>query len=168
MLRTIGTFSVCGVLALTPFAPATGQTPHAEPADATCRLGVQTVYYPHGESAPTEQARIVISRIGEEAARCRPQAIDLVTRIDPGAEGPGAISLAMSRLNGVAEALVAGGVPAERIRLAAQGDDAVIGEGLARSPMSEIVVLFRQGPDVSGAAATPAAGPVLTPPRDAI
>lgn len=167
MLRAIVSIGVCGFLAVT--APsAVAQTSYADPSDAGCRLGAQTIYYPHGEATPTEQAQLVISRIGEEAARCRPQAVDLVTRIDTSAEGPNAIALAMTRLNGVAAALVAGGVPADRIRIAAQGDEAVIGEALARSPMSEIVVLFRQAPNGADEAAAPAPGPVILSPRDAI
>lgn len=167
MLRKIGTVAVCGVLAVSS-ALLAAQATHADPPDGACRLGAQTIYFPHGEDVPTEQARLMMSRIGEEAARCHPQAIDLVTRIDSGAEGSSAITLAMSRLNGVAQALVASGVPADRIRIAAQGDEAVIGEALARSPMSEIVVIFRQASNGAGAAAAPASGPVVVPPRQAI
>ncbi len=147
---------------------ATAQIAAPAAEEGVCRPSARTIYYPHGEATPTEQAELVISRIGEEATRCRPEAIDLVSRIDPGAEGANAVSLAMSRLNGVAEALVASGFPADRIRVAAQGDEAAIGETLARSPMSEIVVLFRLPPNGADTAAAPVKSPEAKIPRGAI
>lgn len=165
MSPTIGTVSACGLCVAALLA---AQAAFGDPAPGGCRFGAQTIYYSHGEAVPTEQARLVIARIGEEAVRCRPQAVDLVTRIDNAAEGPAAIGLAVSRLREVAEALVASGVPADRIRIAAQGDEAVIGEALARSPMSEIVVIFRQASHGAGDAAAAAPGSVVASPRDAI
>lgn len=150
-----------GVVALA-VATATAQTPQPSSETSLCPRDALTIYYANGQATPSDHGRQLIARIGEEAAQCRPDAIDLVTGIDTEREGAQALALAMARLNGVADAIVAEGFPADRIRVAAQGK----GEELA--PMGEITVLFRHTPLKAGDAVAPAqpAGP--PPTRDAI
>lgn len=131
---------------------AAAQTSQQESDVVSCPRAGVTVYYARGASTPTEQARLIIDRIGEEASRCQPAGIDVVTEIDTSRDGGGAIGLAMARLNNVAEALVAGGYPAERIRLAAQAD----AEADMRPAMGGITVYFRESQSGAGEASAPA------------
>jgi hypothetical protein len=107
---------------------------------------------------------LLIARIGDEASRCRPAGIDLITEIDSNRDGDGAIRLAMARLENVAETLVAGGYPADRIRLAAQAS----AESDMRLPMGGITVYFRQPGLEAGDASSPAPTRAAAPTRDAI
>ncbi|MEY2758674.1 MAG: hypothetical protein RIR33_2452 [Pseudomonadota bacterium] len=150
MLRS---FCLLGVLvafaAGLPIAAA--QTGAQESESVTCPRGGFSVYYARGEASPSEQALLLIARIGQEASRCRPDRIDLVTEIDSERDGDQAIRVAMARLNNVAETLVAGGYPADRIRLAAQAD----AERDMRPAMGAITVYFRQSMAEAGEASAP-------------
>jgi hypothetical protein len=119
---------------------------------AFCPRDALTIYYARGEAAASEQAQILITRIGIEAQQCRPDAIDLITAIDTSRDGADALTLAMARLHGVAAALMAEGVPAERIRVAAQKDP-------LSSPIAEITVLFRKAETAADTAAAPVRKP---------
>lgn len=129
-------------------ASAVAQAPQIEPGSALCPRDALTVYYARGEAMPSEQARIILSKIGDDAKRCRPDAIDLVAGVNAEGEGAQALTLALARLNGVAESLVHAGFPIERIRVAAQGQ-----AGFRSSPMGEITVLFRHSAGADDAAA---------------
>lgn len=151
MLRTSG---LIGALFLSTVFAATGaaQTTPRDSEIVSCPRGGLSVYYARGEATPSEQALVLISRIGDEASKCQPAGIDLITEIDSDREGDSAIRLAMARLNHVAETLVAGGYPADRIRLAAQAST----DPDMRTPMGGITVYFRQSSAEAGEASSPA------------
>jgi hypothetical protein len=163
MLRSTGLLGVAAISAVM-IASAAAQTTQRDSESVSCPRGGLSVYYARGEASPSEQAQMLIHRIGAEATRCRPDGIDVVTEIDTEREGSGAISLAMARLNNVAEALIAGGYPAERIRLAAQAD----ADADMRPPMGGITVYFRQAGASTGEASAPAPARRTTPAHDAI
>lgn len=150
MLRSQALIGFLAISAVT-IASATAQTSQQDSESVSCPRGGLSVYYARGEAAPSEQARLLIDRIRDEASRCRPDGIDVVTEIDTEREGSGAISLAMARLNNVADALVANGYPAEQIRLAAQAN----AEADMRPPMGGITVYFRQAGRGAGDASAP-------------
>lgn len=140
------------------------QTAPRDSEVVSCPRGGLSVYYARGEVSPSEQARLLIARIGEEASRCQPAGIDLVTEIDTDREGEGAIRIAMARLNNVADELTAGGYPADRIRLAAQAS----AHKDMRPPMGGITVYFRQSGVGAGAASAPATTKPTSPAQSAI
>jgi len=107
---------------------------------------------------------LLISRIGDEASRCQPDGIDIVTEIDSDRDGAGAIRLAMARLNNVADRLVEGGYPIQRIRLAAQSS----AESDIRTPMGGITVYFRQSGAEAGNASSAAPAKAVAPALGAI
>ncbi len=136
------------------------QSPLADAAPASCTGERLSVYYKRGEAEATSQALDLIAHISNEASRCKPDGIDLVTDIDTSAEGGDkqAITLALARLNSVAEALIANGVPADRIRMAASPDADVM-----HPPMGEVGVMFRKSVVTAAEASTPA--PRRAPPQ---
>lgn len=140
------------------FASAAAQTAPVDASLAACSGERLSVYYARGEATPTRQAVDLIVHISEEASRCKPDGIDLVTDIDTSAEGGDrqAVALALARLNSVAEALIANGVPADRIRMAASPDADVM-----HPPMGEVSVSFRKATVNAGDAAAP--NPALVP-----
>ncbi len=145
-------------------ASSAAQTAPRDSDAVSCPRGGLSVYYARGEASPSEQAMLLIARIGDEASRCQPDGIDLITEIDTDREGGGAIGLAMARLNNVAETLVAGGYPADRIRLAAQAS----ADRDMRPPMGGITVYFRQSGAEAGDASVPAPVKPAIPARGAI
>lgn len=163
MLRTSG---LLGSLLLSAVFVASGaaQTAPRDSEIVSCPRGGLSVYYARGEASPSEQGLLLITRIGDEASRCRPDGIDLITEIDSDRDGDAAIGLAMARLNNVAETLVAGGYPASRIRLAAQGS----AESEVRQPMGGITVYFRQSGVEAGDASSSAPARAASPTRGAI
>jgi hypothetical protein len=136
-------------------AQTSAQSSQATPAAevlAACPSGLLSVYYARGEATPSDETISLISRIGAEAAACQPDGIDLVTQIDNSGEAD-AVPLALARLGNVASELIASGVPADRIRLAARPG------GASASPMGEVSVIFRKlmsGPDDAASPARPA------------
>lgn len=125
------------------------QTTQAAAITTKCSAGLLSVYYARGEATPSEATISLIGRIGDQAAACAPDGIDLVTEIDNTGEAD-AVTLALARLGNVASELIASGVPANRIRMAARPG------GTAASPMGEVSVIFRKlmsGPDDAAAPA---------------
>lgn len=159
MLRNISLLCATGLAALA-LASAEAQSSPADAAPAACTGDRLSIYYKRGEAEATSQALDLIAHISAEASRCKPAGIDLVTDIDTSAEGGDkqAIALALARLNSVAEALIANGVPADRIRMAASPDADVM-----HPPMGEVGVLFRKSTVTAGEASAPA--PRKAPPR---
>ena len=162
MLRSIVLLCAVGVISAA-FAPAEAQSAAADAAPASCTGERLSIYYRRGEAVATTQALDLIAHISDEASRCRPDGIDLVTDIDTSAEGGDkqAIALALARLNSVAEALIANGVPADRIRMAASPDADIM-----HPPMGEVGVVFRKSAVAAGEASAPAprkAAPRLVP-----
>lgn len=159
MLRSIYLVYVASfVSASLPSAAA--QSSPADTATSSCTDQRLSIYYKRGEAEATSQALDLIAHISNEAARCKPDGIDLVTDIDTSAEGGDkqAIALALARLNSVAEALIANGVPASRIRMAASQDADVM-----HPPMGGVGVMFRQSVVTTDEASTPA--PRRAPPQ---
>jgi hypothetical protein len=107
---------------------------------------------------------LLIARIGDEALRCQPDGIDIVTEIDTDRDGDDAIRLAMARLNNVADNLVAGGYPIQRIRLAARSST----QSDIRTPMGGITVYFRQSSAEAGNASSAAPARAFAPALGAI
>lgn len=151
MLRTSRLLVALSILAAC-VATSAAQTALRDSEIVSCPRGGLSVYYARGEVSPSEQARLLIARIGGEASRCQPAGIDLVAEIESEREGDGAIRIAMARLNNVADELTAGGYPADRIRLAAQAS----ADRDMRPPMGGITVYFRQPGAEAGAASVPA------------
>ena len=155
MLRSISLLCVAG-FASAMLASADAQITPADAAPAACSGERLSIYYKRGEAEATSQALDLIAHISDEASRCKPAGIDLVTDIDTSAEGGDkqAIALALARLNSVAEALIANGVPADRIRMAASPDADVM-----HPPMGEVGVVFRKSTVAAGDASAPAPRP---------
>jgi hypothetical protein len=147
MLNLIGALTVSAAFTTSSAA----QTGPRDSEVASCPRGGQSVYYARGEASPSEYATLLITRIGEQASRCQPDGIDLITEIDTEREGQAAIRIAMARLNNVADTLIAGGYPADRIRLAAQAS----ADKDMRPPMGGITVYFRQSDTTAGEASAP-------------
>lgn len=139
MLRSFSLLCLTAICAST-FAVAEAQTSRTE-TTSTCASDRLSIYYARGEAKPTPQALEVIAHISSEASRCNPDGIDIVTDIDTSAEGGDkqAIALALARLHSVAEALIANGIPADRIRMAASPDADVM-----HPPMGEVGVVLRR------------------------
>ena len=77
-------FNLLGALSISAacVASSAAQTVPRESEVASCPRGGQSVYYARGEASPSEQATLLITRIGEQASRCQPDGIDLITEID--------------------------------------------------------------------------------------
>lgn len=106
----------------------------------SCPRGRLSIYFASGETTATPEAVTLIGRIGETAANCQPDGIDLVARVDSRVDGDRALALALARLSEVADDLVEQGVSVERIRVAAQAS------GGGASSINQIDVLFRKSP----------------------
>jgi hypothetical protein len=147
-------FATC--VSLATLASAVAQTAPVDASLAACSGERLSVYYARGEATVTKQSIEFIGHISDEASRCNPDGIDLVTNIDTSAEGGGreAVALALARLNSVAEVLIANGVPADRIRMAASPD-----ADMMRPPMGEVGVSFRKSNVGAGEAAAPKLSP---------
>lgn len=159
MLRMISLLCAASFVSAA-FASADAQSAPADAAPAACTGDRLSIYYKRGEAEATSQALDLIAHISNEASRCKPDGIDLVTDIDTSAEGGDrqAIALALARLNSVAEALIANGVPADRIRMAATPDADIM-----HPPMGEVGVVFRKSEVAAGDASVTASR--KAPPR---
>ena len=104
----------------------------------SCPHARLSIYFASGETTATPEALALIGRIGEAAADCQPDGIDLVARVDARVDGDRALALALARLAEVADDLVEQGVAVERIRVAAQAS------GGAASAINQIDILFRK------------------------
>lgn len=87
---------------------------------APCPRQPVSVYFASWETEVSPQAQALLGKIREAATACRPDRIDLVAHIDAREEGGEASALSMQRASLIAKELVAAGLPAERIRVAAQ------------------------------------------------
>lgn len=152
MLRSIFLLCAAGFASAAPLTAGAQSSP-ADTAPAACTGERLSIYYKRGEAEATSQALDLIAHISDEASRCKPDGIDLVTDIDTSAEGGDkqAIALALARLNSVAEALIANGVPADRIRMAASPDADIM-----HPPMGEVGVVFRKSAVAAGEASASA------------
>lgn len=159
MLRMISLLCAASFVAVA-LDPADAQSAPSDGVPAACTGERLSIYYKRGEAEATSQALDLIAHIGIEASRCKPDGIDLVTDIDTSAEGGDkqAITLALARLNSVAAALIANGVPADRIRMAATPDADIM-----HPPMGEVGVVFRKSAVAAGDASVPASR--RAPPR---
>lgn len=148
--------AVIACLAGTSLAGAMAQTSAVDSGEVSCPGGRLSIYYARGDATASDQALVLIARIGEAAAQCQPDGIDLITEINAANDGEDAraVSLALARLSNVAEALIAEGVSAGRIRVAAVNDANDIG-----SPMGEVGVMFRKSRVAADDASSPAPAP---------
>jgi hypothetical protein len=135
MTRTIGlSGALAGISVLAATAGAEA------PQTVYCPRGPVTVYFASGVATSTPQVEALIGKIGDTAASCQADRIDLVAHIDPGVDGEGAASVALERLKLLTRDLEARGLPAERIRFAAQS--AI--EGAPVAGFSQVDVVFRK------------------------
>jgi len=104
----------------------------------SCPRARLSIYFASGETTATPEALTLIGRIGETAANCQPDGIDLVARVDSRVDGDRALALALARLAEVADDLVEQGISVERIRVAAQASGGTV------SAINQIDVLFRK------------------------
>ncbi len=141
---------------------ARAQTVSSAPEYASCPRGSLSIYFASGETVASPQALALIDRISETAASCQPDGIDLVARINSRVDGPRALQLALTRLSAVADDLVAKGVSADRIRVAAQA------AGSPAPSLNQIDVLLRKAGESPDAVASPPPAPVHVAPSQAI
>lgn len=125
----------------------------AQPVDVSdtpaCPAESMSVYFASGESTLSSEGRRLVSRLGDHALACKPESIDLITRINPDVDGDSAIALALARLEDVSRDLVSRGISPESIRIAARAGRDVFPPG-----MSEVEVIFRKIAPAAGEAAT--------------
>lgn len=162
MMRTLGL--LCSAAALVLCDVAAGAQTRASSEPVTCPRGRLSIYFASGDVNASPQAQLLIGRIGDTASTCNPDGVDLVARIDAAVDGERAVSIALARLGKVADDLVAMGVPAGRIRIAAQSAGSVAAPGL-----NQIDVVFHKAgaPEIE-VNPTPAVPPARTVRSDAI
>lgn len=131
---------------------AGAQTRTAPSEYVSCPRARLSIYFASGETTVLPEALALIGRIGETAANCQPDGIDLVARVDARVDGDRALAVALARLSEVADDLVEQGIAVERIRVAAQASG-----GLASS-INQIDILFRKS-------ASETADEVAAPPK---
>jgi hypothetical protein len=158
MLRKISlVFAVAGFV-LAPAnatAQATPQTSKAA-AEASCPRSPVSIYFASGDVTGSAEAQALLVRIGDTATRCEADTIDLIAHIDPKADGDRAVTVALERLNKVARDLIASGLPAGRIRIAARAPEP--GEPVAGP--NQINVVIRKSEDAPPASPPTHAAPV--------
>lgn len=142
--------------------PLAGAQTRVLPSEyVSCPRARLSIYFASGETTATPEALALIGRIGETAADCQPDGIDLVARVDFRVDGDRALALALARLSEVADDLVEQGISVERIRVAAQAS------GGTASAINQIDVLFRKSAvEVADDVVAPPANP--TAPSGAI
>jgi hypothetical protein len=117
MLRKIGlVFAVAGFV-LTP-ANAAAQT-----SSEACPRSPVSIYFASGDVTGSPEAEALLVRIGDTATHCEADTIDIIAHIDPRVDGDRAVTVALERLNKVARDLIARGLPAGRIRIAARAPE---------------------------------------------
>ncbi|MFT3725561.1 MAG: hypothetical protein QM773_18480 [Hyphomonadaceae bacterium] len=165
MMRLSRILAVSTLFAISA-AGAFAQPPEAGPAsastEATCPRGRLSIYYASGEAAASQPAEALIGLISEHALACKADGLDLIARIDSRVDGDGALSLALKRLNDVADELVARGVPADGIRVAAQAASSP-----AAPNINQIDVIFRKA-DPADEVVAPVGSATRTAPSDSI
>jgi hypothetical protein len=119
--------------------PMTAPLEASVAAPVSCPRGPLSIYFASGDVAASPQAETLIGRIGDAVNTCEPDGIDLIARIDSKVDGDHAVALALARLQQIADDLIAHGLSADRIRIAAQAANSESAPGLNR-----IDVLFRE------------------------
>lgn len=151
-------------VALTGAPCAVAQTVE-QSAATSCPSEPMSVYFASGETALSDEGRLLVGRLVEHAVACRPDGIDIITRINSGVDGDRAVALALTRLSDLSQDFVAQGVSPDSIRVAAHPGDDIFPPG-----MCEVEVIFRKASVGTGDAASrrPAAPRQSLPPSDAI
>ena len=157
MLRTIGLVFAAAGLVLAP-ANATAQSSKAA-AEASCPHAPVSIYFASGDVNGSPEALALLVRIGDTATRCEADTIDLIAHIDPSADGDRAVTVALERLNKVARDLIARGLPAGRIRIAARAPEP--GEPVAGP--NQINVVIRKSEEAPAAPPAPSRLAPVTP-----
>jgi hypothetical protein len=148
-------------IALTGAPGVVAQTVEPTAASA-CPSEPMSVYFASGETALSDEARLLVTRLVEHAVACRPDGIDLVTRINSGVDGDRAVALALTRLSDISQDLVSRGVPPDSIRVAAHPGDDIFPPG-----MCEVEIIFRKAtPGAGEASSNKPATPRLPPAGD--
>lgn len=153
MLRSLAFVCVATGIHLVSAASVTAQSaPYI-----SCPRTPLSIYFASGDVTASPQAEELLGRIGETLNSCAPDRIDLIAHIDASVDGARAVTVALQRLNMVAGDLVARGLPADRIRVAARAPEA--GEPVVGP--NQINILFRKA---ESAAEAEAPTPVSQPP----
>lgn len=150
------------VIALASAAGAVAQTVEATAATA-CPSEPMSVYFASGETSLSEEGRLLVSRLVDRAVACRPDGIDLVTRINSGVDGDRAVALALARLSDISQDLITRGISPNSIRVVAQPGSDVFPPG-----MSEVEVFFRKAAPGAGDASSDQPAAPRQPPADSI
>ena len=155
MMRSFGLACALAGVHLVAATGAMAQTASAV-QPVSCPGAPLSIYFAAGDVSTSPQAQELIGRIGETAETCHADRIDLIAHIDA-KDGQRAVTVALERLNRVAVDLVAQGLPADRIRIAARAPE--VGEMVAGP--NQVNVLIRKSGEAAGAApTTPAAAPM--------
>ncbi|MDP3738687.1 MAG: hypothetical protein Q8R02_14925 [Hyphomonadaceae bacterium] len=132
--------------------------------DTSCPRAPLSIYFASGDVTASPQAQELLGRIGETVTSCAPDRIDLIAHIDASVDGARAVTVALQRLNMVAGDLVARGLPADRIRVAARAPEA--GEPVVGP--NQINILFRKAEPAPDSPTPVSQPPVRTAPSQSI
>ena len=167
MLRTIG--PVLGGLVIAAagcvLAPASAGAQSSElptskaASEASCPHAPVSIYFASGDVTGSPEVLALLVRIGDTATRCEADTIDLIAHIDPQADGDRAVTVALERLNKVARDLIARGLPAGRIRIAARAPEP--GEPVAGP--NQINVVIRKSEEAPASPPVPSRLAPVTP-----
>ena len=135
MLRSLAFISAAASISAVFATSVAAQSP-----ETACPRAPLSIYFASGDVTASPQAQELLGRIGETLNSCAPDRIDLIAHIDASVDGARAVTVALQRLNMVAGDLVARGLPADRIRVAARAPDA--GEPVVGP--NQINILFRK------------------------
>src|SRR5689334_21088374 len=163
MIRTLGILAAIAGIHLISAGAAAAQTVEPATASDACPRNILKIYFASGDVNASPETEALIGRIGEAASTCTPDNLDLIAHFDVRVDGDRAVSLALERLAKVADDLLAQGISADRIRIAARAVKA--GEA-ATASLNQVDVLFRKA-DPDDAPAAPQA-PAVRIPSDAI
>ena len=164
MMRSFGLACALVGVHLVTAAGAIAQTATAA-QPTSCPGAPLSIYFAAGDVSTSPQAQELIGRIGETAATCHADRIDLVAHIDAKVDGDRAVTVALERLNRVAGDLVARGLPADRIRIAARAPE--VGEMVA-GPNQVNVLIRKAGETAEVGPAAPPSPPIQTIPSYSI
>lgn len=164
MIRTLGILAVTACIHLVSAGAAAAQTVEPAQASDACPRNTLKVYFASGDVTASPETETLIGKISETASTCGPDNLDLVAHFDTSIDGDRAVSLALERLARVADDLVAQGISADRIRVAARAVKA--GEA-ATASLNQVDVLFRKADQVEASIEPPGA-PVVRIPADSI
>jgi hypothetical protein len=154
MLRSIGL-----VIAATAFAAHAQAQSSTAASEASCPRAPVSIYFASGDVTGSPEALALVVRISDTATRCEADTIDLIAHIDPQADGDRAVTVALERLNRVARDLIARGLPAGRIRIAARAPEP--GEPVAGP--NQINVVIRKSEEAIPPAPPSRLAPPVTP-----